>query len=178
VRQVGTIVVSCGVLAVFVAAEARPGVCYLDPGAAFATPVLAIDQAGPPSAHAADEVQIRQALQAYDAAVLAMNADAIAALYLPEGEMWDQGKLARKGPDAIRTFLKSFEGQVRVESQRTAIDRIRWQGVRAIVETTYQQGARVLSTQALVDAHGHIRFEWMKDGAGAWRIARAETTPE
>ena len=105
-----------------------------------------------------------------------MNADAVAAFYLPDGEMWDEGTLARKGPDAIRAFLKSFDGQVRVESQQTTIDRIDWQGGRAIVRTTYQQGARLLATQARVDAHGHIRFEWVKDRGGTWRIARAETT--
>jgi uncharacterized protein (TIGR02246 family) len=176
-RRVGATVAACGMLAVFVAAEAKPGVCYLDPGAAFAAPVLAIDQAGSPGTRAADEAQILQALRQYDAAVLAMNAEAVAAFYLPDGEMWDQGKLARKGPEAIRAFLKSFDGQVWVESQQTTVDRISWQGPRAIVETTYRQGARILATQARVDAHGHIRFEWVQDRAGAWRIARAETTP-
>ena len=53
--KVASMVVACGVLAVFVSAEARPGVCYLDPGAALAVPVLAIDQAGAPTTRAADE---------------------------------------------------------------------------------------------------------------------------
>jgi uncharacterized protein (TIGR02246 family) len=159
-----------------VSAETRPGVCYLDPGAD--TPaLLARSRSGQAADHASDERQIRETLGRYDAALLAMNADAIAALYLPEGEMWDQGRLSRKGPEAIRAFLKSFDGQVKVESQQTTIDRIGWQGARAIVDTTYRQGARILATQALVDAHGHIRFEWLKDGTGAWRIARADSTP-
>ena len=52
------------------------------------------------------------------------------------------------------------------------------QGAHAIVDTTYRQAARLLSTNTLVDAHGRIRFEWVRDPAGHWRIARAETTPE
>jgi hypothetical protein len=74
--------------------------------------------------------------------------------------------------------LKSFDGQVRVESQKTTIDRLTWDDARAIVETTYRQGARLLSTNTLVDAHGRIRFTWVRDAAGRWRIARAETTPD
>lgn len=170
---------ACGLIAVLLGAEARPGVCYLNPGADFAaepgSSAAPSVLAGRHPDQSADEVQVREALRRYDAAVLAMNADAIAAFYLPDGEMWDNGKLVRKGPEAVRAFLKTFDGQVRVESQQTTIDRISWQGSRAIVETSYQQQDRVLATNAVIKVHGHIRFEWVRDEAGHWRVARAET---
>jgi uncharacterized protein (TIGR02246 family) len=172
-----------GLVAVFALVEAVPGVCYLDPGGSAAfpipgSPIVAQGQAAPTTDRSVDEEQVRDAVRRYDAAVLAMDSDTIAAFYLPDGEMWDNGKLARKGPDAIRAFLKSFDGQVRVESQKTTIDRLAWDGARAIVDTTYRQAARLLSTNALVDAHGRIRLTWVRDAAGRWRIARAETTPD
>jgi uncharacterized protein (TIGR02246 family) len=173
-----------GFIAVLALAEAVPGACYLDPGgdAVLPThgggPIVANGQAASATDRSVDDAQVRDAVRRYDAAVLAMDADAIAAFYLPDGEMWDSGKLARKGPEAIRAFLKSFDGQVRVESQKTTIDHLAWQGARAIVETTYRQAARLLSTNTLVDAHGRIRFTWVRDEAGRWRIARAETTPD
>jgi uncharacterized protein (TIGR02246 family) len=173
-----------GLVAVFALSEAVPGMCYLDPGGDPLNSTLAggpapnVGHAAQAADRSADEAQVRDAVRRYDAAVLAMDADAIAAFYLPDGEMWDGGKLARKGPDAIRTFLKSFGGQVRVESQKTTIDRFAWQGGRAVVDTTYRQAARLLSTNALVDAHGRIRLTWARDAAGRWRVARAEATPE
>jgi uncharacterized protein (TIGR02246 family) len=177
--------VVCGLIAVFGLAERVPGWCYLDPGgeAVFATHAegavaASLGHASQATDRSSDEAQVRDAVRRYDAAVLAMDADTIAAFYLPDGEMWDAGKLARKGPGAIRTFLKSFDGQVRVESQKTTIDKLGWQGARAIVDTTYRQAARLLETNTLIDAHGRIRFTWVRDEAGRWRIARAETTPE
>jgi uncharacterized protein (TIGR02246 family) len=173
-----------GLVAIFALSEAVPGRCYLDPGVDALSappaggPAANFSQAAQTTDRSADEAQVRDAVRRYDAAVLAMDADVIAAFYLPDGEMWDGGKLARKGPEAIRAFLKSFDGQVRVESQKTTIDRLAWQGVRAIVDTTYRQAARLLSTNTLVDAHGRIRFTWVRDPAGRWRLLRAETTPD
>ena len=120
---------------------------------------------------------MREAVKRYDAATLAMDADTIAAFYLPDGELWTNGTLTKKGPDAIRAFLRSFDGQARVTSQATTIDRVTWKGDHAIAEGTFHQVAHVTATNADVEARGHITFEWVRDAAGAWRIARAETRP-
>ena len=163
-RRRGVVLLAGALIGVMGLAEARPGVCYLDPGGAFD--------------RATDDGQVRDAIHRYNAAVLAMDADAIAGWYLPTGEMWNGDTLARRGPEAIRTFLKSFDGQVRVESQELTIDRVTWQDDRAVVETHYQQRARVVATQALVTAEGRLRFEWARDEGGTWRIARATTVPD
>ena len=157
-----------GLVGVMGAAEATSRVCYLDPGAAAAW--QADDRA-------AAERQVRDAIKKYDAATLAMDADTIAAFFLPDGELWTNGTLTRRGPEAIRTFLRSFDGQARVKSQETTIDRVVWKGDHAIAEGTFHQVAHITASDSDVDARGHITFDWVRDGHGAWRIAKAATTP-
>lgn len=167
-RRVLSVLVITGVIGVMGVAEATSRVCYLDPGAAVAW--QADDRA-------AAERQVREAVGRYDAATLAMDADAIAACYLPDGELWTNGSLTKKGPEAIRAFLKSFDGQARVLSQATTIDRVTWKGDHAIAEGTFHQVAHLTATNADVDARGHITFDWVRDASGAWRLAKVATTP-
>jgi len=166
-RTVSALVVF-GVVGVMGVGEATSRVCYLDPGAAVAWQA---------DDHAAAERAVRDAIKKYDAATLAMDADTIAAFFRPDGELWTNGTLTKKGPDAIRAFLKSFDGQVRVKSQETTIDHFTWKGDRAIAEGTFHQVAHVIATGADVEARGHISFEWVRDARGAWKIVKAGTTP-
>jgi len=70
---------------------------------------------------ASPQTQIAERIAQYDEFVRTMDADAIANLFTDNGEMWNAGTLVQHGPDAIRTFLHSFDGKVRVESQQTTI---------------------------------------------------------
>lgn len=167
-KRLASAVVAFGVVGVMGAAEATSRVCYLDPGAAVGW--QADDRA-------AAERQVRDLVRKYDAATLAMDADTIASFFLPDGELWTNGTLTRKGPDAIRAFLKSFDGQARVKSQETTIARVVWRGDHAIAEGTFHQVAHLTATDTDVEARGRITFDWVRDPQGAWRIARAETTP-
>src|SRR5262249_51943348 len=123
-----------------------------------------------------DERQIRDAVAAYDSAVRRMDSDAIAAMYTADGEMWNAGQRICEGPDAIRAFLKSFEGHVKVETHETTIESVELAGDRAVVVATYHQRSRLLDGASdVAEVRGRIRFEWVRTDATHWRLKRAET---
>jgi hypothetical protein len=77
-----------GVIGVMGVGEATSRVCYLDPGAAVGWQV---------ADRAAAERQVRDAVKRYDVATRAMDAERIAAFYLPDGELWTNVTLTQKG---------------------------------------------------------------------------------
>jgi uncharacterized protein (TIGR02246 family) len=149
------------------------------PGRVNARHVVYVKQARPPADAASDsnERSVRDFLTTYNDAVRRMDANALASMYTSDGEMWNAGQRVCQGQDAIRTFLKSFDGRVRIESQETTIGTIDLTGTGATVVATYRQRARMLDIGDLVEARGRIRFELVRADATHWRIKRAETTP-
>ena len=126
---------------------------------------------------ASPQTQIAERIAQYDEFVRTMDADAIAHLFTENGEMWNAGTLVQHGPDAIRTFLHSFDGKVRVESQQTTIQRIVVTGRSATVFGTYRETARKLDDNSVVTATGEIRSIWVPCHE-SWCIERVETTPK
>jgi uncharacterized protein (TIGR02246 family) len=121
--------------------------------------------------------EVRAAMQKYSDAVRAMNSDAIAAFYTPDGEAWDRGKLNARGPDAIRTFLKSFDGVVRVDSYQTTITSVTIQGEEATITGTYEQTYTLLADGRSGTARGTYTAEWVRQPDGAWLVQRMTTAP-
>jgi len=126
--------------------------------------------------HAGAEAGVRAAMAHYDRLVLGMKGDSIAATYLPEGVMVNQGHTIARGPDSIRTFLAAFDGKVRVDRQRTDIDSIRIHADTAFVSGVYHQTATLLADSNTVEVSGRIEAAWVRTAAG-WRIRSMATEP-
>ncbi len=124
-----------------------------------------------------DQARIRTRMAEYDNDLRAMNADGIAKLFTPDGELWNAGTLLKRGPDAIRAFLHSFDGQVRIESQQTSVDRIVMDGDRATLRGTYRQTARLLKDNSLLTVSGEIHVDWIQCKPASWCVRRLETIP-
>jgi uncharacterized protein (TIGR02246 family) len=120
-------------------------------------------------------VRIEAALRAYSAALLAMDADRIAAAYTPDGELRDPGREPLKGPAAIRAFLASFTG-VKVEEQEMRGVSLQIVGPSALQTGTFRQRAR-LADGKIVESKGTFEAEWERQPDGSWLISRMTTNP-
>ena len=119
--------------------------------------------------------RIEAALKDYASNVLAMDADRIAAAYTPDGELQNPGRDPVKGPDAIRAFLKSFEGVTILENELKGIS-LQLVGPSALQTGTFRQKAR-LADGKVVESKGTFEAEWERQADGSWRIARMTTNP-
>ena len=110
-------------------------------------------------------------MQRYDRFIKAVNADSIALLYTPDGDL---GNVAH-GQDSIRRFLATFKN-VTVLSMASTTDSIAIQGDSSIQTGTYRQVA-VLSEKDTVHVKGTYRANWQWTPEHGWRIKRMITKP-
>jgi ketosteroid isomerase-like protein len=124
------------------------------------------------------ESTVRARIEEYDRYVLAMDAESIARMFTENGEMWSNGALIKRGPDAIQTYLQSLNGKFRVESQATTVDRVVVANERVTVFGTYHQTARMLSDGSVTTVTGDVQSIWVPCEESSWCIKRIETTPK
>jgi len=122
--------------------------------------VEAADPAGSPAPGERAEVEAQ--LQRYAAAERAVDANAIAAFYAPDGELIHPGMEILTGPVAIREFLASFEG-VKID-------------YAAMQWGTYAQRVAVEGKPA-ADYHGRFVAQWVRRSDGGWALRRLLTQP-
>jgi uncharacterized protein (TIGR02246 family) len=127
---------------------------------------------------ASPESAVRARIVEYDRYVLAMDAESIARMFTESGEMWNNGALVKRGPDAIQAYLRSFNGKFRVESQQTTVNRVVVAADRVTVFGSYHQTARVLSDGSVTTADGAVQSIWVPCEESSWCIKRVETTPK
>jgi len=125
-----------------------------------------------PSPKADAEEQVKAAMRRYDQLVLAMNAEGIAAMFTPDGELIDAGKTVASTPASIRSFLQSFDGKVRVEENTSSIESITVTGATAILTGTYQQKALLLPYKREIRVQGTFEVEWSRQPDGQWLVRR------
>jgi uncharacterized protein (TIGR02246 family) len=114
-------------------------------------------------------------MRRYDQLVLAMNAEGIAAMFTPDGELIDAGKTIASTPASIRAFLQSFDGKVRVEENASSIESVTVTGATAILTGTYQQKALLLSDKREIRVQGKFEVEWSRQPDGQWLVRRMST---
>ena len=119
--------------------------------------------------------RIEAALEAYSAGLRAMDADRAAAWFTADGELQHPGRDPIKGPDAIRAFLKSFEG-VTVEENELKSVTLQIVGLGALQTGTFRQRVRLASGK-VVETKGTFEAEWERQADGSWLIARMATNP-
>jgi ketosteroid isomerase-like protein len=130
---------------------------------------------GVPSATKDEEEQLKAAMGRYERFTLAMNAEGIAAMFAPDGELINDGKTIARTPDSIRAFLKSFDGKVRVEENLNSIESITVTGATAVLTGTYRQKALLLPDKREIRVQGKFEVEWTRQPDGQWLIRRMGT---
>jgi SnoaL-like domain len=114
---------------------------------------------------------VEAAMRYYDHLILKTDADSIALLYMPNGEL---GNIA-VGRDSIRNFLNRFEN-FKVIYQTTTVDSITIKNDTAMLNGIYHQKVIVPAGDTIsVKGEYNAKWIWLKDGG--WHIRRMETHP-
>jgi uncharacterized protein (TIGR02246 family) len=124
-----------------------------------------------------DTAALQAEMQQYDQFVLKMDSQRIAGLFASDGEMVNAGRVTARGPENIRKYLMSFDGQVQVQTNASQIDSLQVTGDTAVMKGTYSQKALVLATKQVVQVSGHFQAEWKRQPNGTWLIERMSTSP-
>ena len=121
--------------------------------------------------HYKNEESVEKAMKKYDSLIVKMNADSIAMLYTPDGDL---GKMAH-GRDSIRKFLTQFK-YYKVLSQSSTTDLISIEHDTALQTGTYQQQVVVFGKDT-VTVKGVFNTIWIWLEGSGWHIRRMETQP-
>jgi hypothetical protein len=100
-----------------------------------------------------------------------MDVDAIAAQFVPDGEL---GGVA-KGRDSIRNFLKGFAAY-KVLSNHSITDSVWMNGDTAMQKGNYAQ-VTILPTKDTVHLKGEFTARWLRRSKEEWLIQRMDTRP-
>jgi hypothetical protein len=115
-------------------------------------------------------VEIEEAMHHYDDLIRSVNADSIAAIYAPNGQLGDNPAIV--GRDSIRSFLKTFSGFNVLETGSTS-DSIGFRGDTATQRGTYYQRT-ILPEGDTVRVSGSFTATWIRID-GRWYIAKMLT---
>lgn len=111
------------------------------------------------------------AMQQYNHLIKKMDADSIALLYTPDGDL---GGIAH-GRDSIKKFLSSFKN-VTVLSQSSTTKSIYIHGDTSVQKGTYQQVA-LMPANDTVKVKGEYTATWQWIAHDGWHIKRMYTKP-
>jgi uncharacterized protein (TIGR02246 family) len=120
-----------------------------------------------------DKREVTAALQRYDRLIQTVNADSIALLYMPNGEIIGNGKTAAIGRDSIRAFLSTFRN-VRVPSNISTVSDISITADTAVQRGSYKQVA-IIGGHDTVRVKGDFTATWQRDAKGQWLLRRMAT---
>jgi ketosteroid isomerase-like protein len=114
---------------------------------------------------------VMKGMRKYDQALERMDADAIAMLYAPDGQLGD----VARGRDSIRNFLKGFSS-FKVLSNESVTDSARIDGDMAFSKGIYTQ-VTILPSKDTVHLKGAFSVQWTWSGKEGWKIRRMDTHP-
>jgi hypothetical protein len=114
---------------------------------------------------------VTSAMKYYDHLILKLDADSIALLYTPDGNL---GSIAT-GRDSIRKFLSSFKN-VRVLSQASTTTSIKIIRDTAIQNGSYTQ-SDIVSGHDTVNVKGTYMARWQWIKKEGWHIKQMTTKP-
>ncbi len=119
--------------------------------------------------------RVQARLQHYAELVAAMDTEAIAAMYAPEGEMVNPRQPPVHGREAIQKFLDGYSDYHVLANADTA-DSTLIDGNQAEQIGTYHQSVRAPSGKVF-ETGGRLEITWQKNDAGEWEILQLATFP-
>jgi ketosteroid isomerase-like protein len=107
----------------------------------------------------------------YDHLIHNLDADSIALLYAPDGDL---GNIAH-GRDSIRSFLLTFKN-LKVLSQTSNTEFLKVSGDTSLQKGKYHQTV-VVAAKDTVNVRGEYTATWVWISKSGWHIKRMETKP-
>jgi len=120
--------------------------------------------------------EIRTGMEKYNQCFSQMNADCMASLFAPNGEIYATGLLQASGPGAVKGYLDQAFNSALLDSLSATIDSTVINGDVAVVRGTYDEKTSDSSgknneTKLLYTA------EWIAQSDGQWLLSRISTIP-
>ena len=139
--------------------------------------MLAIAMAGcTTQARTADRrADVEAAMRHYVRLTQLVNSDSVAAMYTNDGEMLQARSAPIRGREAIRAFLKPFDGHTVVDTVTSTTDALDVYDSTAYLWGGYHQVTRLDGPPATYN--GRMVIRWRLEPDGAWRIARILMQP-
>lgn len=118
-----------------------------------------------------NEKGVESAMKHYDQLILKSDADSIALLYTPDGNLGDMAM----GRDSIRNFLSRFKN-IKVLTQASVTDSIKVIADTAIQNGKYDQ-SDIISGKDTVHVKGEFVAKWLWTKEKQWLIKEMHTKP-
>lgn len=119
-----------------------------------------------------DKQGVELAMRRYDGLIKKVDAEAIALLFTPDGNL---GNVAI-GRDSIRRFLDRFKSMkvLRQQSTTTGID---MKGDTSF-QTGYYQQTVIISAKDTISVHGDYKATWLWSPPNGWLLKKMITMPK
>lgn len=121
------------------------------------------------------KISLLATIEKFDHYTQNMDADSIALMYTADALVMNGANMSIKGRDSIRTFLKTFDGVLKVSEQHSVITEIKVSGDTAAVKGHFNQKVVILSTNKELDAHGALSEVWVLQHDGKWLLMKMAT---
>ncbi|HEY1848341.1 MAG TPA: DUF4440 domain-containing protein, partial [Opitutaceae bacterium] len=121
----------------------------------------------PKAKHAdVDRAAVQSWLRRYSDLMLAMDTQALSAMFAPDGLLANPKRPPVRGPEAIKKFLDGFADFKVLSNEDTAATTV-VDGDTAEQTGTYSQKVRSPDGQVF-DTKGRLEVEWMRAPSGQW----------
>jgi len=117
---------------------------------------------------------VRADMGKYNQCFSQMNADCIASLFAPNGEVYDTGLLQASGPDAIRSYMNQTFSAAHLDSLNATIDSIDINGGVGVVLGIYDEKTTNITGQSSEEKLQYVA-EWIDQSNGQWLLNRVST---
>ncbi|MFZ1043593.1 MAG: nuclear transport factor 2 family protein [Anaerolineales bacterium] len=117
---------------------------------------------------------LRADMEKYNQCLSQMNADCIASLFAPQGQIFDTGIIRAGSPAAIRTYMHQTFSEAHIDSLNATIDTITINGNVGVVLGTYDEKTTDATGQSS-EAKLQYVAEWIYQSNGQWLLNRLST---
>ena len=117
---------------------------------------------------------VRADMEEYNQCLSQMNADCIASLFAPQGQIFDTGIIRAGSPAAVRSYMNQTFSAADVDSLDATIDTITINGGVGVVLGTYDEKTTDTTGQSN-EAKLQYVAEWIYQSNGQWLLNRLST---
>lgn len=117
---------------------------------------------------------VRADMEKYNQCLSQMNADCIASLFAPQGQIFDTGLIQAGSPAAIRSYMNQTFSAAHIDSLNATIDTITINGGVGVVLGTYDEKTTDAKGQSS-EAKLQYVAEWIHQSNSQWLLNRLST---
>jgi uncharacterized protein (TIGR02246 family) len=117
---------------------------------------------------------VRADMEKYNQCLSQMNADCIASLFAPQGQIFDTGIIRAGSPAAIRSYMNQTFSAAHIDSLNATMDTITINGSVGVVLGTYDEKTTDTTGQSN-EAKLQYVAEWIHQSNGQWLLNRLST---